>query len=179
MNLACVICGFNSGSEIRRTAGCVAFSWCICLFLFTGVCCWIPFCTFNCMDVEIICRRCGYVKLILQAECFWAMGFFEARKWSYDISFIIYKNRGWAYSISSEKTKTNNKKPITILKQFSCQLTSHKRSWNSKCRFSSKNRVIWKLFSNSMNFIGYPLFYQDRNIVLLNKRLKKSSAFPS
>ena len=62
-NLPCMVCGFNSGSVIRRTAGCAAFSWCVCLFIFTGVfCCWIPFCIPACMDTEIVCYRCGFVK---------------------------------------------------------------------------------------------------------------------
>lgn len=60
------MCGFNSGSYIRKTAGCAAFSWCICLFVFTTILCsWAPFCISSCLDIEIVCTRCGYIKGII------------------------------------------------------------------------------------------------------------------
>ena len=110
MNLACVICGFNSGSVVRRVAGCVTFSWCICLFLTTAVCCWVPFCTFRCMDIEIICRRCGYVKVILQAECFWNGCFLKfGNDHMKAYKFIIYTIKNELIQFLQKKRKWTTK----------------------------------------------------------------------
>lgn len=52
------------------TPGCAAIGWSICLFIFTGICCfWIPFVVDGCKDIRISCNRCGHVKALIEKDC--------------------------------------------------------------------------------------------------------------
>jgi hypothetical protein len=56
----------------RHSAGCVTYSWCVCLFCFTGFFgFWIPFCIDSCYDTEVMCSRCGFVKGVVPGDCCW------------------------------------------------------------------------------------------------------------
>lgn len=58
----CQFCHKNASVFHRRKAGCAVWSWCLCLFLFTGLCCWIPCVIDECHDEEVICSSCQGVK---------------------------------------------------------------------------------------------------------------------
>lgn len=69
LNIPCQMCGATD-SFARRSPGCAAFSWCVCLFCFTGIFCfWVPFVIDRCYDVEIVCPRCLFVKSVVEAPC--------------------------------------------------------------------------------------------------------------
>lgn len=146
-----MMCGYNAGSFMRTTAGCAAFSWCVCLFLFTGIfCCWVPFCIPTCMDHEIVCARCGYIKGVIEAQCCWWIEFII------EMGLYIFKviSKGWVYSISSKRMKPRAKpKTTTRKKKLNCQSISHSEWWNYKCKPNSKNLVILRLSNNSTNCI--------------------------
>ena len=67
--MPCRMCGYDGLSTWRESAGCAAYSWCTCMFFFTGVFCWIPFCIDGCYDTEVICSRCAHVKTRIPADC--------------------------------------------------------------------------------------------------------------
>jgi hypothetical protein len=64
----CPFCSENTGSILRRRAGCVTWAWCVCLMFTTG-CCFIPFCVDGCKDIEQVCERCSNVKNVTPANC--------------------------------------------------------------------------------------------------------------
>jgi hypothetical protein len=41
------------------------------LFIFTGICCCIPFCVDSCQDTELVCVVCQCVKARQEANCCW------------------------------------------------------------------------------------------------------------
>lgn len=47
----CPFCSETTGNIPRKRSGCVTWAWCACLFLFTGLCCFIPFCVDSCKDI--------------------------------------------------------------------------------------------------------------------------------
>ena len=47
----CQLCNSNVSVLQRKRSGCAAWSWCVCLFCFTGFCCWIPFVIDDCYDL--------------------------------------------------------------------------------------------------------------------------------
>jgi hypothetical protein len=66
----CKMCGYNGPSNWRQSAGCATYSWCVCLFCFTGIFgFWIPFCIDSCYDTEVMCARCGFIKGVVPADC--------------------------------------------------------------------------------------------------------------
>lgn len=71
--MPCRMCGFDGMSTWRQTAGCAAYSWCVCLLCFFWPLFWLPFCMDSCYDTEVICSRCGQVKGRIQADCCWFM----------------------------------------------------------------------------------------------------------
>ena len=65
----CTNCGSTRGT-MARVPGCPVFSWCVCLFCFTGIFCfWIPFVSPGCYDLEVICTSCGRPKGYVEADC--------------------------------------------------------------------------------------------------------------
>lgn len=46
----CQFCKANASVFHRRKAGCALYTWCFCLFCFTGFCCWIPCVIDECYD---------------------------------------------------------------------------------------------------------------------------------
>lgn len=64
----CPTCNEYTNNILRTVAGCVTWSWCICLAFTTG-CCFIPFCVDGCKDVEQVCERCSAVKGVIPANC--------------------------------------------------------------------------------------------------------------
>lgn len=58
----CSHCRTNASAIYRSRAGCALWSWCFCLFCFTGFCCWIPCVVDDCYDQEIICASCQHVR---------------------------------------------------------------------------------------------------------------------
>ncbi len=65
----CPTCGKDTGNIPRKTVGCVAICWCLCLLFFTGFFCFYPLCTDSCKDTELVCVRCQTVKSKVQANC--------------------------------------------------------------------------------------------------------------
>jgi len=67
--LICPICRQETGSLTRKVAGGVTWIWCFGLFIFTGICCFIPFCVDSCQDTELVCMNCQFVKARQEANC--------------------------------------------------------------------------------------------------------------
>ena len=65
----CLTCGKDTGQIARKKVGCVTIAWCICLFLWTGWLCCLPFCIDSCKDTELICVKCQQVKQKISANC--------------------------------------------------------------------------------------------------------------
>lgn len=66
----CPTCGKDTGNLPRKTIGCVAITWCLCLFFLTGgmtFC--FPLCIDGWKDTELVCVRCQTVKSKIQANC--------------------------------------------------------------------------------------------------------------
>ncbi len=60
--LICPFCRRETDSFPKKSPGGVTWIWCFALFLFTGVCCCIPFCVDSCQDTELVCLTCQQVK---------------------------------------------------------------------------------------------------------------------
>lgn len=67
--LVCPLCRKQTTSVVRKVAGGVTWIWCFILFIFTGVCCCIPFCVDNCKDTEMMCAVCQSPKARINANC--------------------------------------------------------------------------------------------------------------
>lgn len=65
----CQYCGVKTSHIVRRKMGCVAASWCVCLFLTTGFLCFLPCVMDGCQDVQFICIKCQSVKTTIPANC--------------------------------------------------------------------------------------------------------------
>lgn len=65
----CPYCTEHSESNLRRTSGCVTWSWCICLTLTATPFFFIPFCVDGCKDTEYVCVKCNQVKNTVKANC--------------------------------------------------------------------------------------------------------------
>lgn len=46
----CQFCRKTTHEVRRKKVGCASMSWCACLFVCTGICCWIPFVIKDCYD---------------------------------------------------------------------------------------------------------------------------------
>ncbi|MFM7857506.1 MAG: LITAF-like zinc ribbon domain-containing protein [Flammeovirgaceae bacterium] len=53
----------------RKVPGGVTWIWCFGLFIFTGICCFFPFCVDSCQDTELVCMNCQCVKARQEANC--------------------------------------------------------------------------------------------------------------
>lgn len=65
----CQFCGTNTGQLTRKTVGCVAVMWGICLLWTTGILCCLPCCMDNCKDTELVCVKCQQIKNTIPANC--------------------------------------------------------------------------------------------------------------
>ncbi len=65
----CQFCGTATGQIVRKTVGCAAIAWGLCLFWFTGFLCCIPCCMDGCKDSELVCVKCQQVKNTIPANC--------------------------------------------------------------------------------------------------------------
>ena len=67
----CGICQGDTGTITRKKIGGVAIAWCICLLLTVGGygLCFIPLCSDNCKDTELVCLKCSTVKQTVSANC--------------------------------------------------------------------------------------------------------------
>lgn len=69
--LMCPICRRETDNFPRKVPGGVTWIWCFGLFIFTGICCCIPFCVDSCQDTELVCVVCQCVKARQEANCCW------------------------------------------------------------------------------------------------------------
>ncbi len=68
--LSCQKCGLNQTvGPIKLTPGNVSCAWGTCLFLFTGIFCWVPCVVNGCKDTHVNCVRCGFKKAIIKPKC--------------------------------------------------------------------------------------------------------------
>ena len=68
--MPCPVCHFQGVDYVSLTPGCAAYSWSICLFIFTGLLCfWIPFVCDGCKDIKISCSKCRRTKCIIEKPC--------------------------------------------------------------------------------------------------------------
>ena len=65
----CRYCSGQTKNVLRRKAGCVTISWCICLLATTGLFFWLPFCCDGCKDTQFMCGQCGNIKSEIPANC--------------------------------------------------------------------------------------------------------------
>ena len=65
----CPSCAKDTGNIPRKTIGCVAIAWCLCLLFTTGSFWCYPLCTDGCKDTELICVRCQTIKSKIPANC--------------------------------------------------------------------------------------------------------------
>jgi len=71
--LMCPCCRRETNNFPKKVAGGVTWIWCFGLFIFTGICCCIPFCVDSCQDTELVCVACQTVKGRIEANCCWLM----------------------------------------------------------------------------------------------------------
>lgn len=67
--LACPFCRRETENFPKKAPGGVTWIWCFALFLFTGICCCIPFCVDSCQDTLMVCVVCQGVKGRIEANC--------------------------------------------------------------------------------------------------------------
>ena len=67
--LMCPCCRRETNNFPKKVAGGVTWIWCFGLFIFTGICCCIPFCVDSCQDTELVCVACQTVKGRIEANC--------------------------------------------------------------------------------------------------------------
>ena len=65
----CQFCGTNTPQITRKTVGCVAVAWGVCLLWTTGFLCCLPCCMDTCKDTELVCVKCQQVKNTIPANC--------------------------------------------------------------------------------------------------------------
>lgn len=67
--LMCPFCRRETENFPKKAPGGVTWIWCFALFIFTGICCCIPFCVESCQDSLIVCVVCHGVKGRIEANC--------------------------------------------------------------------------------------------------------------
>lgn len=67
--LLCPVCRRETDNFPKKVPGGVTWIWCFGLFIFTGICCCIPFCVDSCQDTEMVCVSCQCVKARIEANC--------------------------------------------------------------------------------------------------------------
>lgn len=58
----CHFCQQNTNNYLKKIPGGVTWMWCLGLFIFTGICCCLPFCIDGCQDIQMLCANCHGVK---------------------------------------------------------------------------------------------------------------------
>lgn len=71
MGSLCAVCGCETNNVPRKKVGKTLILWTVFLFLFTGCCCFIPFCRGTCHDIELMCVKCLTTKSTIPADCCW------------------------------------------------------------------------------------------------------------
>jgi hypothetical protein len=61
----CPYCNMLTTSYTKKAVGMITWLWCVGLWFFTGICCWIPFVIDDCKEDQIICARCHGKKAFL------------------------------------------------------------------------------------------------------------------
>lgn len=61
----CPYCNMLTTSYTKKAVGTMTWLWCVGLWFFTGICCWIPFVIDDCKEDQIICARCHGKKAVL------------------------------------------------------------------------------------------------------------------
>ena len=61
----CPYCNMLTTSYTKKGVGTMTWLWCVGLWFFTGICCWIPFVIDDCKEDQIICARCHGKKAVL------------------------------------------------------------------------------------------------------------------
>jgi hypothetical protein len=69
--LQCPICGQAGDNIVRYRMGAAAWAWCCGLFWTTYFFWLIPVCSNSCKDTELLCNRCGAIKLVIPGKCCW------------------------------------------------------------------------------------------------------------
>ena len=64
----CMYCQSTAGFVYQNRIGGTAIIWCVCLFCFTGVLCFLPFIMDDCKDKEVNCVSCGQTARVIPAE---------------------------------------------------------------------------------------------------------------
>eukprot|EP00475_Leptophrys_vorax_P024875 TRINITY_DN3450_c0_g1_i1.p1 TRINITY_DN3450_c0_g1~~TRINITY_DN3450_c0_g1_i1.p1 ORF type:complete len:175 (-),score=25.18 TRINITY_DN3450_c0_g1_i1:69-593(-) len=62
----CSHCGFEGVTSVSHEANGCTWVACFGLFLFTGICCCIPFCVDSCQSAVHKCSVCGYIVAVVQ-----------------------------------------------------------------------------------------------------------------
>ncbi len=65
----CQFCGHSTGNIPRKSIGCTAIAWGLCLLWATGFLCCLPCLMDGCKDTELVCIKCHQVKMTIPAEC--------------------------------------------------------------------------------------------------------------
>lgn len=65
----CPECEYVGEMEVVEKHGCTSISWIVCLFLFTGVLCWIPMLKSGFKDKITVCPSCEHQIDIEYAKC--------------------------------------------------------------------------------------------------------------
>lgn len=67
--IPCPYCRRETDSFNKKAPGGVTWIWCLGLFIFTGICCCIPFCVDSCQDNVYVCMTCQQIKGRSEANC--------------------------------------------------------------------------------------------------------------
>ena len=63
----CQNCKTITGQTVRRKIGGTALGWGVCLWVWTGILCWMPCGMDGCKDAELVCVKCNQVKSLIHA----------------------------------------------------------------------------------------------------------------
>lgn len=67
--IPCPYCRRETDTFSRKGPGGVTWIWCLGLFIFTGICCCVPFCVDSCQDSIFVCMTCQQIKARSEANC--------------------------------------------------------------------------------------------------------------
>lgn len=67
-SVPCQKCGLVANGPLNLTNGRTICAWATCLFLTTGIFCFIPCVMDSCKDTDIGCPRCGHTKAVVKSK---------------------------------------------------------------------------------------------------------------